>query len=157
MTEGVHSFDESTLRSDFRDGLEAVRDAVAERCAPVDEDVRPVAENGTDVIVRLGIWPTDRYCVDHRPDEYVVFVEIPERFPTGGGKGLATAPPMDRADQGGLVNNPDWDDGMVAAIQNSTSVDSAESYSYNWKNASMNEPEDMVTFLSVANEFLAKG
>lgn len=156
MTAGDHSLDESSLRDDFQEGLEALREVATERPYLSAEDVRPVARNGTDVIVRLGIWPTDRYPVDFRDEEYEVFVAIPERFPTGGGKGLAAAPPLDRSDQA-LNNNSDWDDGMENAIKNSTAVDSVEAYSYNWKNASMNDAEDMARFLSVADEFLSTG
>lgn len=145
------------LARDFQEGLEALEEATAERKPPMDSDVRVVGKHGANVIVRLGIWPTDLFRVEYTHDEYVVFVRIPEAFPTGNGKGFATVPPLEREDRPDLENNPGWGEEFARAVEREASVDEAESYSYNWQNATMESPEDMTEFLGVAHEFLSRG
>lgn len=148
----------SSLPADFHEGLEALEEAAEERNPPADANVRVVDRDGTNVIVRLGVWPTERYRragVDFEADEYVVYARVPERFPTGSGKGFVTAPPLKRRDRDDLANNP-WQPSLAQTVTNETG-ENAESYSHNWENASMNAPEDMVKFLDVADEFLSRG
>lgn len=150
-------YDESGLRADFREGLDALRSAAKSRTPPIDSNVQPIKDNGSNVVVRLGVWPTDRYptiCYEH--SEYTVFVQIPERFPTGAGKGFATVPPLSRLDSQ-LVNNSGWSDGLESVVEQGTDADKAECYSYNWENTAMNQPEDMAKFLAIADEFLSRG
>jgi len=147
------------LSRDFQEGLEALEAAAAERKPPMDTDVRAVGKHGGNVVVRLGVWPTDSFRPEYSHDEYVVFVRIPEAFPTGGsgGKGFATVPPLDRDDRPDLENNPGWGDGLARTVEQEAGVDEAESYSYNWEHATMQTPEDMTEFLGVAREFLSRG
>jgi len=153
----TRNYDEAGLRPDFQDGLESLRAAASKRTPPLDSDVYPIADNGSNVAVRLGIWPTERYpTIDYDGQEYTVFVQIPKRFPTGGGKGFATVPPLSRSDSQ-LVNNPDWSDGLESVVEQNTDADTAECYSYNWKHTAMNQPEDMAAYLDVADEFLSRG
>jgi hypothetical protein len=158
VIEFTDSFDESNLRNDFQDGLKALREEAERRDIPRAGDVQPIARNDTNVVVYLGVWPTDRYpAVEYDEPKYAVFVQIPARFPTGGGKGFATVPPLDRNDRT-LANN-EWSDGLDDVVDNhieNTDVD-VQSYSYNWENAALNQAEDMRKFHAVANEFLSRG
>lgn len=156
MASSKTDYDEETLPRDFQDGLAATREAVEARNRPLDADVRPIADHGTNIIVRLGVWPSNRYKVEYKHDEYIVFAHIPKRFPTGGGKGMITCPPLKRSD-GPLTNNSDWDNSLPPLVVRNTDAESAESYSYNWNKVTMNQPEDMVKFLRVADEFLSRG
>lgn len=154
MTDG--EFDRSSLEPDFRAGLGALEAAVAERNPPTDEDVRLIGKHDTNVVVRLGIWPTDHIAaVDYEHPEYVLYVQIPERFPTGTGKGFVSSPPLERRDRSNLSNNP-WQQSLAQVVEQETGQ-KAESYSHNWANTSMNVSEDMVKFLDVADEFLSRG
>lgn len=146
------------LSQDFLDGLDALTAEVGERVPPVDEDVRPITEHSGNVVVRLGEWPTSKYDqvgVEYVPPQVTVFVQIPPQFPTGGGKGFITAPPLKREDQEELNNNP-WNDQLASAVEHQIGRE-AEAYSYNWENTSMKQPEDMAKFLDVAEEFLSRG
>lgn len=145
------------LSRDFQEGLDALEEAVTERNSPIDNDVRVVGKHGANVVVRLGIWPTDLFRVEYAHDEYVVFVQIPDSFPTGQGKGFATVPPLEREDRDDLVNNPGWGDGLARTVEREANLDEAESYSYNWENVTMGSSEDMTQFLGVAREFLSRG
>lgn len=158
MTELQNTLDESTLPRDFQRGLKAVRETVDEREPPLDSHVQPIDKNGTNVVVRFGIWPTDRYPTINYDDlKYVVFGQIPERFPTGEGKGFATIPPLSRSDQA-LVNNDEWSDKLDSIVEQHTKSDAnAECYSHNWKHTNMSQPEDMSKFLNVVDEFLSRG
>lgn len=149
-------FDESALDREFQDGLSALRDEVGSREIPVDHDVRPIATVGTDVVVRLGRFPTDSFPPDYDDDEYIVFVKIPERFPTGDGKGFATIPPLSRSDRN-LANNPWSSFHETIADRLNVNEDRVQSYSHNWEHTNMNQAADMVKFLDVAEEFLARG
>lgn len=145
------------LSQDFEKGLSALRAAVSQRTPPLDADIRVIGTDRNNVVVRLGVYPTDRYpTVEYAHDEYTVYVRIPEAFPVGSGKGFATAPPLER-DDGGLSNNPDWDNQFKQTVQRETEHEDVESYSYNWENAVMNVPNDMEKFVDVADEFLSQG
>lgn len=147
------------LSRDFQEGLTALEEAAAERTPPMDSDVQVVGKHSGNIVVRLGVFPTDSVRPEYAHDEYVVFVRIPEGFPTGasGGKGFATAPPLEREDRPDLQNNPSWGDGLARAVERDADVDDVESYSYNWQNVTMDTPEDMTEFLGVAREFLSRG
>ncbi|UWG49169.1 hypothetical protein HSRCO_3028 (plasmid) [Halanaeroarchaeum sp. HSR-CO] len=147
------------LSRDFLDGLEALQAAVEERVPPVDEDVRPVTRHRGNIVVQLGEWPTGKYervGVEYVPSQVTVFVQIPPQFPTGGGKGFITSPPLERADRTGLNNNP-WNDQLASAVEREVGDGEVKAYSHNWTNTSMNQPEDMAKFLDVAEEFLSRG
>lgn len=145
------------LSQDFEKGLSALRAAVSQRAPPTDEDVRVIGTDRNNVVVRLGVYPTDRYpTVEHAHDEYTVYVRIPETFPVGSGKGFATVPPLERDDEP-LTNNPDWDNRFKQTVQQETDHEDVESYSYNWENAAMEVPSDMEKFVDVADEFLSQG
>lgn len=146
------------LSRDFLDGLDALQDAVEARVPPVDEDVRPITEHRGNVVVRLGKWPTEKYervGVEYVPSQVTVFVQIPPQFPTGSGKGFITSPSLERADREGLNNNP-WNDQLASAVGDEVGGE-ADAYSHNWSNTAMNQPEDMVKFLDIAEEFLSRG
>lgn len=145
------------LSRDFQAGLEALGEAAAEQKPPIDSDVRVVGEHDENYVVRLGVWPTDGLQPEYTDGEYVVFARIPKGFPTGKGKGFATVPPLEREDRPDLVNNPDWNAGLDEVVEREADVESAESYSHDWENVTMDESEDMAAFLGVAHEFLSRG
>lgn len=148
--------DDLTLSPDFEEGLSALQAAAAQRTPPMEEDVRVIGVDRDNVVVRVGVYPTDRYRPEYAHDEYTVYVRIPKSFPVGQGKGFATAPPLDRKD-GALTNNPDWDNQFRQTVASNTDHDAVESYSHNWKHAGMNTPGDMEKFIDVADEFLSRG
>jgi hypothetical protein len=146
---------------DFQEGLIALQEAVEETDEPVDADVRVVATNDNKNVVRLGEYDLSKFElseVDYAHDRTVVFVQIPQTFPTGANaKGLAAAPPLERDDHADLENNPKWSDGMANAIGSATDHDDVEDYSYNWNQLDFHHPEDMTQFLKVGREFLRQG
>jgi len=150
------------LSPDFRQGLEALQEAVEGTDEPLDADVRPVAKNDNKIVVRIGEFDLGKFNVSdvtYEHDHAVVYVQIPQTFPTGANaKGLAAVPPLKRADSSDLENNPDCSDGLADAIESATDHDDdVEDYSYNWNTLTANEPEDMEKFLRVAREFLREG
>lgn len=156
----AESLEEGDLRDDFVDGLYALQTAVEDRTQPVDADVKAIGRDADDIVVRLGVWRTDpirRSGVEYVHDEYVVYVRIPQHFPTGveGGKGFVSAPPLDRGT--GELNNNEWRPQLGDVVEQETDHDDAQAYSYNWENVSFTDAEDMVKFLDVAGEFLRQG
>lgn len=153
------TLDWDSLTRDFQTGLEATQRKVERRDHPRDANVQPVARRNGNIAVRLGEWETARFAeiadVEHAPTAYTVFVRVPQQFPTGGGKGFVTSPPLQRADGRSLNNNP-WQQQFARAVQDNIEGE-VECYSHNWKNVAMNDPEDLAKVLDVAELFLKRG
>jgi hypothetical protein len=134
----------------FEKGVQALKE---QRPA---ERVEAIAEVDNMIIVRLGTYELSEYEPPYPDDSVDIYARIGRNFPdwTGNRKGFITSPPLDR-ESGALNNNP-WDVPAKDAVKQVTG-EPAQSYSWDWRNVPMDEPEHMAYAHDLAQNMLQHG